>query len=59
MLLLTDSSVRSYTSDLQQVTHGVRSPYQSWDVHCTQLIFVEPGVKVNGTCYRDELHAIQ
>jgi len=32
-LLLTDSSI-GYTSDLLQVTHGVRSPYQSWDVHC-------------------------
>jgi len=25
------------------------------ELGCTQLIFVEPGVKVNDTCYRDEL----
>jgi len=32
-----------------------RSPCQSWDAYCTHLIFVDPGVKINGCYYREML----
>jgi len=42
----------AYTSDTQWERHGVR---QSFKTRLHRVVFVEPGVKINGAYYRDVL----